>query len=190
MCTCASSEQEHDHRPHQVTVQDRQGSQKASSPPTPMEPGAPSDTSCAHALSTPHQHLLHSQDCRTGTWTRPRPREQAHGWTKVLRTQAHQKPRATRAEKQPHSRSSPHVLRDIGEPGEGPAAGPLLPVLTAPGAATEPFPQRAQRWHSLATYNLLESHTSTSGSGAGPRGYGAPVPPREKLVPVPLTSPW
>ena len=69
-------------------------------------------------------------------------------------------------------------------------SGPLLPVLTAPGAATEPFPQRAQRWHSLATYNLLESHTSTSGSGAGPRGYGAPVPPREKLVPVPLTSPW
>lgn len=82
------------------------------------------------------------------------------------------------------------MLRDLGEPGEGPAAGPLLPVLTALEAATEPCPQRAQRRHSLATCNLLESHTSTSGSGAGPWGHGAPVPPREKSAPVLFTSPW
>lgn len=51
MCTCA----EHNHRPHQATVQDRQGSQGVSNPPTPRQPGAPSDTGCAHAPSTPHQ---------------------------------------------------------------------------------------------------------------------------------------
>lgn len=60
---------------------------------------------------------------RWATGLGPQPRGQAHGWTKALRTQAHQKPRATRAEEQPHSRSSPHVLRDLGEPGESQQLG-------------------------------------------------------------------
>lgn len=67
MCICA----QHNHRPHQVTVQDREDSQEVSNPPTPRQPGAPSDTGCAHDLSTPHQHLPHGHGCGTGTWTRP-----------------------------------------------------------------------------------------------------------------------
>lgn len=86
--------------------------------PTPRQPGAPSDTGCAHTPSTPHQHLPHSRGCGMGNCTPPPAPGQAHGWTQALRTQAHQKPRATRAEEQPHSRSSPHVRRDLGEPGK------------------------------------------------------------------------
>ena len=124
-----------------------------------------------------------------GNCTRPPAPAQAHGWTQALRTQAHQKPRATRAEEQPHSGA--HLTCGGMQVSQGrPAAGPLLPVLTALGAATEPSPQRAQRRHSLATCNQPESHTSTRGSGAGQRGHGAPVPPREKSAPVSLTSPW
>lgn len=78
------------------------------------------------------------------------------------------------------------MLRDIGEPGKPQQLGLCFPVLTAPGAATEPFPQTAQRWHSLATYNLLESHTSTSGSGAGPGAMGPPCLLEREVGPVPL----
>lgn len=80
------------------------------------------------------------------------------------------------------------MLRDIGEPGGSPSSWPLLPVLTAPGSSHRTLPQTAQRWHSLA-YNLLESHTSTSGSGGRPTGLWGPRASWREVGPCALTPP-
>ena len=100
MCTCASSEQEHDHLPHQAMVQNRQGSSGSTPSPHPNSQ-EPHQTL---AVPTPHPH--HISTCHTA---------RVAGWATVLGPQPRRRrmagprlsgPKLTRNQELPERRSS------------------------------------------------------------------------------------
>ena len=154
---CAPSGQEQDHLPHRATVQGGQGRQGVHSQPAPRQParpwvGAPSATlpgllliNTAYTASSPRRtaravgQMPAAVSCQDSV---PDSVGQVHGWA----------PPAARPQGPtwagPPKAASLYQLtpsaEGTGEPGEHPAAGPLLPALTAPkGPATEASQQRA-----------------------------------------------